>query len=119
MSLCFVPGTLETKSPVTEPGAHALLCVGTPSTSGVLIRGEPSPVPMCPSGRIQARPERARMRLPSPKGGSFHRRIDGKSGTLLRHDTKCRLPFPPDSRFENAAAWNWQIRDFSNHCSEH
>jgi hypothetical protein len=43
--------------------------VGTPVRSGVLIRGEPSPVPMCPSGRIPARPERARMRLPSPKGG--------------------------------------------------
>lgn len=36
--------------------------------AGVLIRGEPSPVPMCPSGRILACPERAWMRLPSPEG---------------------------------------------------
>jgi len=42
--------------------------VGTPVGSGVLIRGEPSPVPMCPSGRILARPERARMRLPLSEG---------------------------------------------------
>jgi hypothetical protein len=41
--------------------------VGTPVRSGVLIRGEASPVPMCPSGRILACPERARMRLPSVK----------------------------------------------------
>jgi hypothetical protein len=43
--------------------------VGTPYPKGVLIRGEPSPVPMCPSGRIRACPEQARVRLPSAKGG--------------------------------------------------
>lgn len=57
---------------------HYLL-EGSPERSGILIRGEPSPVPMCPSGRIQARPERARMRLPSPKGGPNQWRNFGKS----------------------------------------
>ncbi len=35
---------------------------------GFFIHGEPSPVPVCPSGRILARPERARMRLPFSQG---------------------------------------------------
>ena len=33
------------------------------------MRGEPSPVPMCPSGRVPASPEQAGMRLPSSGSG--------------------------------------------------
>src|SRR5260370_4135282 len=48
-------------------------CVGTPVTLGSPYPWGITLVPMCPSGRILAYPERARMRLPSPKGwaGSF------------------------------------------------
>src|SRR5436853_75635 len=78
--------------------------VGTPVGSGVLIRGEPSPVPMCPSGRILARPERARMRLPSPKGGPIDGRNFDKSGELRRQYKKCRSSLPPTYRAKIAAA---------------
>src|SRR5260370_41169206 len=48
-------------------------CVGTPVTLGSPYPWGITLVPMCPSRRILAYPERARMRLPSPKGwaGSF------------------------------------------------
>jgi len=49
------------------------LCVGTPASSGVLIRGEPSPVPMCPSGSILACSEPGRgCASPSPKAGQTY-----------------------------------------------
>ena len=92
--------------------------VGTPERSGVLIRGEPSPVPTCPSGRILARPERARMRLPSLKGGLDHWRNFGKFGTLPKYAKKCRLSIPPNRRVESAAACEWQIWGFSCHGSK-
>src|SRR6266404_791948 len=117
-SLCFLgqeyslarpPGAMELPfhfdCPETERTLAALLVCRDPQhSSGVLIRGEPSPVPMCPSGRILARPERARMRLPSPKGGPIHWRNLGKSSASYRHDKKCRLSIPPNRRAETAAA---------------
>src|SRR6266513_5678622 len=78
--------------------------VGTPVSSGVLIRGEPSPVPMCPSGRILARPERARMRLLSLKGGPIDWRNFDKAGELRRQYKKCRSSLPPTYRAKIAAA---------------
>src|SRR5260370_26729872 len=118
MRLCFGPGPLETKSPVTEPGAHALLCAGTPSTSGVLIRGDPSPVPMCPSGRILVRPERARMRLPSPKGGPIHWRNFGKSSKLPKHDKQCHLPVSEKRCAESAVGRKGDLRYSPDDCPE-
>src|SRR5947208_3194457 len=78
--------------------------VGTPVRAGVLIRGEPSPVPMCPSGRILARPERARMRLPlSLKGGPIDWRNFDNAGELRRQYKKCRSSLPSNLRAKIAA----------------
>jgi len=62
----------------------------------------PSPAPTCPSGRILARPERARMRLPSPKGGLF---IGGVLKSLVRYSNAMgNLSHP----FLQTAAWKQQ-----------
>src|SRR5260370_3137344 len=87
--------------------------VGTPVRSGVLIHGEPSPVPVCPSRRIPARPERARMRLPSLEGGPIHWRNFGKSGAVFKCDTKCYISIRAAHFFQTAAARDGTVRCFS------
>jgi hypothetical protein len=92
--------------------------VGTPVRSGVLIHGEPSPVPVCPSRRILARPERARMRHPSFMGGTIHWRNLGKSGAILKCDTKYHLSIRAKNPVEIAAASEGSVRSSSDDSSK-
>jgi len=105
MRLIFHQHTVETKS---RPAA--LFVRRNSSTFGSPNPWGPSPVPMCPCGRVLACPERARMRLPSLKGGPIHWRKFGESSTLLKYDKQCRLSIRTNRRAETAAARDREIR---------
>src|SRR5258708_32683850 len=96
--LMFHRGSIE-----TELGVNALLvCRNARTTGSSLFRWQPSPVPKCPSGRILARPERAWMRLPSPKGGPVQLEECQKRPGMRTHDVA--YPFPQSAGQDRAPA---------------